>query len=316
MKQETGQIILILLLVMSVALAIGLSVVQRSFVDVSTSTKIEQSTRAFSAAEAGIEKFIQPRSNSGNFDILESTFKNNASAKIEDSGLLPLANQALEYPPVGKEGIVHVWLSDPNDDLTNIQPYYKKNGIILYWGTTGIGVSNNNDNAPAVEVIIVSISNNDKTYTSKKILLDSNSNRQNNFIKPTGVNPAPNINVFQCSASGATPIVTIFGNNRQFRCYTQLKDLIPQGSQLVLLRARFLYTNTTHPFAVMPEMGNECTSQPVPQKTDCSLPPQVRLVKSIGLSGQTQRTIQLFQVMKVVPFYFDYAIFASGDINK
>lgn len=314
MKQETGQIVLILLLVMSVALAIGLSVVQRSFVDVSTSTKIEQSTRAFSAAEAGIEKIVQQSPNPSNFPIPESTFKNNASALVEDSGLLPIANQALEYPPVSKEGIVHVWLSDPNDDLTDIQPYYKKDGMILYWGVTGIGINDNSANAPALEVIIVSISNDNKTYTSKKILLDSNPSRENNFIKPTGVDPAPNIHVFTCSTP--TPIVTIFGNNRQFRCYTELKDLISQGSKLVLLRGRFLYTSTTHPFAVMPSVGNECTVQPVPQKTDCSLPPQVRLVKSIGSSGSTKRTIQLFQVMKVVPFYFDYAIFTAGDIEK
>ncbi len=305
MKKQNGQIVLILLLVMSVALAIGLSVVQRSFVDVSTSIKIEQSTRAFSAAEAGIEKGLS---------ILESTLKNNASAQVVDSGLLPLANQAIEYPPISKEGIIHVWLSDPNDDITNIQPYYKKNGMILYWGTTGIGVNNNSDNAPALEIIIVSVSNDNKTYSSKKILLDSKSNRSNSFIK-TGAQNA-NINVFQCN--GTQGIKTIFGENRQFRCYTQLKDLIPQGagSGLVLLRARFLYTNTTHPFAIMPEVDNGCRPDPIPLKTDCSLPPQVRLVKSIGSSGQTQRTIQLFQMIKVVPFYFDYAIFSAGDINK
>ena len=55
---KKGQILLALILVMTVALAIGLSVIQKSLVDVSTSTKVEQSSMAFSAAEAGIERSL------------------------------------------------------------------------------------------------------------------------------------------------------------------------------------------------------------------------------------------------------------------
>ena len=46
-------IILILVLVMTVALAIGISVIQRSLSDISTATKVEQSSRAFSALWQG-----------------------------------------------------------------------------------------------------------------------------------------------------------------------------------------------------------------------------------------------------------------------
>ena len=65
--KEKGQIILILLLVMTVALGVGLTIVQRSLTDISTSTKVEQSSRAFSAAEAGIEKALQGDISSVNF---------------------------------------------------------------------------------------------------------------------------------------------------------------------------------------------------------------------------------------------------------
>ena len=57
--KESGQIIIVLLLMMLVGLSIGLVVTQRSVTDVSVSTQSEQSQRAFSAAEAGIEKVRQ-----------------------------------------------------------------------------------------------------------------------------------------------------------------------------------------------------------------------------------------------------------------
>ena len=64
MKEQKGQVILILILVMTVGLAIGLSIVQKSLVDISTASKIEQSSRAYSAAEAGVERaFGRPGGN-------------------------------------------------------------------------------------------------------------------------------------------------------------------------------------------------------------------------------------------------------------
>lgn len=55
LKNESGQTIIILLLVMVVGLTIGLSMVSRSLTDIKISQQTEQSQRAFSAAEAGLE---------------------------------------------------------------------------------------------------------------------------------------------------------------------------------------------------------------------------------------------------------------------
>ena len=52
---QSGQIVIILLLLMLVILSIGLAVTQRTITNVSTSSQTEQSSRAFSAAEAGLE---------------------------------------------------------------------------------------------------------------------------------------------------------------------------------------------------------------------------------------------------------------------
>lgn len=59
--KNRGQMILVILLVMAVGLTIGLSVASRSITDVNFSTKIEDSSRAFSAAESGIEEALRDR---------------------------------------------------------------------------------------------------------------------------------------------------------------------------------------------------------------------------------------------------------------
>ncbi len=58
MKRRSGQILILVLLVVVVALAVGLSVASRNIVNLRTATQSEQSARAFSAAEGGVEDVL------------------------------------------------------------------------------------------------------------------------------------------------------------------------------------------------------------------------------------------------------------------
>lgn len=58
MKKRSGQILILVLLVVVVALAVGLSVASRNITNLRTSTQTEESQRAFSAAEGGIENIL------------------------------------------------------------------------------------------------------------------------------------------------------------------------------------------------------------------------------------------------------------------
>ena len=64
MRSDRGQIVLILVLITVVGLTIGLSLVSRTITDIRISSQIEQSSRAFSAAEAGIETALR-----GNIEV-------------------------------------------------------------------------------------------------------------------------------------------------------------------------------------------------------------------------------------------------------
>lgn len=288
--RQAGQVVLILILVMTVALAIGLSVIQRSLSDVSTSTKVEESSRAFSAAEAGIEKAL-----SGGLPAVINFPDNNSSATVTTpttDGLIPAIPQgfnrqeALECPPgdsrLAKEDVAQVWLADPKADLptcTASDICYKQTSLDVYWGSTAA-----TDKA-ALELTIVYYDGNQ--YQSKKWYLD---NETAGRIPINGFEPGI------CTGN--------FSPLTGYQCEKRISSL-PSG--LMLLRARMLYNTTSQPFAV--QAVGTCGR-------DCSIPPQAKVLVSTGTSGQTQRKIQVCQLEKVVPSYFDYAIFSEGDINK
>lgn len=287
MRNESGQVLLLLIVIITIALATGLSIIQKSISDVSTASKVEQSSRAFSAAEAGIEQTLQ--GGSGNVIFSE----NNSSAIVSDQGLQPVVvagspQNALEYPPLAKEDIVQVWLANFNDTSNPPAIFYNppSSQLDVYWGSKQ---TNDNDDA-ALEITLVY--HDGINYLSKKWYFDSYATRapENNFEK------------VNCSG-GNTPE----GGNIQYYCKKTIEGLPAAPSRLILLRARLLYNSVSQPLAV--QAVGTCGFA-------CSLPPQAREIYSRGISGETQRTIKIFQVEKVVPFYYDYAIFSTGEISK
>lgn len=281
MKKQRGQIIVTLILVMTVALAIGLSIIQKSLTDVSTSTKVEQSARAFSAAEAGIEKALQADSAITSSILLG----NEATIKDVQKNDVPAANQALEFPPIAKEELAQVWLANPSDLTTA----YTASTLDIYWGNVGVTGADK----PAIAITVV-YQDTASAYRSKQYLYDQDAAvRSNGFTVPSN---CPSLDSISTSLSATAK--TFFCKQTIDVSSTTLTGL----SKLILLRARLLYSSTSQPFAVRPTVG--------------SLPVQGRLFTSTGVSGETQRVVQVFRLDKVVPPYFDYAIFSAGAINK
>lgn len=266
MINQQGQVILILILVMTVGLGIGISVVQRSLSDVSTASKVEQSSRAFSAAEAGIERAINTGA-TGSLDL-----GNNSLIQAVEKNDIPASGQALEYPPLAKEETATVWLADYTSASNPPPAVYTHNTLDIYWG---------NSSSDKAALSLTLVYHDGSKYQPRKWYLDHNLTR------------SPDNNFEKVDCTGYT-----LGSNN-YQCYKRLEAL-PSG--LILIRARLLYNTTSQPFAVKPTSGD--------------LPVQARLFTATGVSGETQRKIQVFRLDKVVPSFFDYAIFSAGDINK
>ncbi len=225
MKSEKGQAILILILVMTVALAIGISVIQRSLSDISTSSKVEQSSRAYSAAEAGIEKAI-----SANSSISQAIpLGNNSSITGVDKNPLPPSGQALEYSALSREEVAQVWLADPNSFTNPPAEVYQQSTLDVCWG-------NSNTDKAALEVTIIYYSIG--SYQPRRWYLDNSSASRN---------PPNGFDSVSVNCSGSSSVCP------NYQCYKRL-DSLPSG--LMLLRARLLYNNTSQPFAVKPTSGS------------------------------------------------------------
>lgn len=297
MKDQEGQVVLTLILIMTVALAIGISVVQRSISDVSTASKVEQSSRAFSAAEAGIESSLAFPSQGGTISL-----PNEAQASIKDTGWsIPETRsteqqKALRFPFLSREETAQVWLADPTSsnlpDCDTNKNCYSQDTLDVYWGELG-------SDPPALELTL--IYHESGQYTSRKWYLDSVVSRT-----PT--------NRFTLAACGGYEVETDVGKD-DYQCkYTlgngssDASDVNrPLPASLMLLRARLLYNNTPQSFAV--QARDNCGRL-------CSLPPQKRVISSVGTAGSTQRHLWLEQTKNMVPPYLDYAIFSVGKIEK
>lgn len=282
MKRQRGQVILLLILVMTVALAIGLSIVQKSLVDISTASKVEQSSRAFSAAEAGIEKAL--KGDPSCQDCQTFTDTSSSIKEITGTNLIPPVaaagsrQVALEYPPLAKEDVAQVWLADYNSTSNPPTSHYSQTTLDIYWG---------NSSQDKAAIVLTLIYHDGTKYTSTKWYLDHASETRNNGFDKT-------------TPCGGTSLPG-------YQCYKQ----IPLPAGMMLIRAKLLYNTTSQPFAV--QAAVTCPTAPC---TTYSLPSQAKEIISTGVSGETQRKVKVFLENKVVPHYFDYAIFSAGEISK
>ncbi len=317
MLNNKGQALVILILIMTVALAIGLSIVQKSLVDVSTSSKVEQSSRAFSAAEAGVEKALTEASpnpgsfTSGNNSSISSLKKTSNPAVPSPGG----PQDALEISGLSNENIGQAWLANYND--TPYSPptrQYTNNTLEVYWGDpTTTNPDGTKDIHPALELTLVYWGTNNyppdpsstTMFRSYKWYFDDASAGRTCDASGFQCNP-PQVN---CGGQK----VTVEGISKTYNCKSTIGSAYDiSGYSMppypILVRARLLYNKTAQPFAV--HQGTPCND------SSCWIPSQKNTINSVGVAGETQRTVQVTQQFQQVPHYFDYAIFSAGSITK
>lgn len=316
-SKQKGQAILILILVMTVALAIGLSIVQKSLVDVSTSSKVEQSSRAFSAAEAGIETALRSVSNASCSNCQD--FSGSKIQEIADVDKIPcipgqvacaqaanVQQAPLEFPRLSKEDVMQAWLADPQASLpacTASDICYQQDTLDVYWGDPD---HRYDLDKPALELTLVYYDLNvtPPQFKSKKWYLDPDSSRS-----------GPSNNGFEDVSSRCGGGHTPSGGVNTYRCKYTLTNLpvptagVANRGQVMLIRPRLHY-NQNPQYVAFQAVG---TAVP---PTNRVLPPTARSIISTGTSGETQRKIKLYQIYNMVPPYFDYAIFSIGEIIK
>ena len=171
-KNQQGQVVIIILLLMAVALTVGLSISSQTASDVKISTQLEESERAFAAAEAGIESVLSGGS-SGTVNL-----SNNASYNVSIT-TFEGGHELFVFPKkVSQDDTKQLWLvaHDEDGDIDLAQDDYSADSLTIYWGDTDEVSSP----IPAIEATLIY---KDTDYQIEKYTFDPDSSRtsDNNF---------------------------------------------------------------------------------------------------------------------------------------
>lgn len=218
--RQRGQAVLLIVLVMVVGLSIGLSVAGRSITNLRVSSETENSQRAFSAAEAGIEQAIK----TGQVGtIIGSPVNLGTNATIKSVTVQQLSGVIFFLAggnSVPKDEGIDIALSDGYPNYTN---KWSGSQITLYWGRV-----NDPCLTAALEIIVLTGTVANPTVTRYALDPCATRSSSNNF-----------------SLSGITQgLQELTFNGVTLTFYFRKIITVPAGQGLVM-RVIPLYTSTT-----------------------------------------------------------------------
>ena len=290
-RKESGQALLLVLLSMSVVLTIVLSILARSTVDIGVSSRSEESVRAFSAAEAGIEQALVagPLSgtlaNDATFDAKVTDFSSAVTEFVLPSSLYSGESATVWF-------VSHDKTTGDLSCTGSDNPCFRGNKIQVCWGKEGTLA--NLSTTPAIEVSIIYL------YPlgdyTKAMIARVVADPHNNSVPRSPVNSFPGSDSGSCDIgdkSFAFNKIIDFGNGG-------LKllpaSIYQQPNGLQLARISLLYndyiTGIAHPVGVKVISGG-------------NLPAQGVAINSSGVSGSSTRKVEVIRGFKELPGIFE-----------
>lgn len=225
--------VLVALLVLTIALTIALSVIGRTTTDVIITSDLEESARAFNAAEAGIEQTL--KSGAGGAAVLSS-----GSSYTTTVSSVGGAVGVYQFPQKTLRDVTEtLWLVAHNADGTlDETPTYTDASVDLCWSSEAT--------TPALVVSV--LYKQSGNYRVAKVAYDPDATRRasNNFAAPT-------------ASSGGC------GNASMYRARLTFFDLgiTPATDTLLIVRVRPIYSETqlaSEASQVLPLQGSRVES--------------------------------------------------------
>ncbi|MBI2103914.1 hypothetical protein HYT59_02825 [Candidatus Woesebacteria bacterium] len=295
MRNEAGQAILIVLLVMAVVLTVVLSILSRSVTDVTITSRGEESIRAFSAAEAGIEQGLILQGYSGS--IAQPNFEGASfDANVDTIG----ENQpSFVYPlEVAAGDTATVWFVSHADDGSLVcdlsHPCFTGSSFKVCFGKPGAYTPTN---TPAVEVSILYLrtAGNYSTAMIARATYDGNTGRTST-------------NKFDPASGGACTI-----NNDKNFAYSATVNL---GTGGLAIPSTIYNTQGLLQTATIRLLYNDQPQTLGIDTVSRVLPSQGKKVESTGVSGEATRKIQVLKLFADLPPVFQSVIYSPSGITK
>jgi len=282
-KASSGQVVLITLLVLTIATTVALSLISRTTTDTTITNQIEESSRAFNAAEAGVEEALKTgNGTSGPTAIVGAAgVTYNVTVNTIGGGG---ATGVYEFPKKSTRDTTETfWLVDHNDATGQISeiPTYTAPSIGLCWSS---------ETVPPAMFVTLLYKTAGGVYNVAKGAFDpvptdpSRGTTANHFtVTPSG----------DCGANSGTAY-------REDITFTSLNPAInPANDTLIALRIRPLYSDAT----IALDLGVE----PI-QK-------QGKSIQSVGSTASgTNRKIMVYQEYRTPGTEFDSALYSQSSL--
>lgn len=281
-----GQILIVILLIMVVALAIGLSVATRSLTNLRVSTQSEFSQRAFSAAEAGIEKAL----GSGNASFAESFNVDVGGSSVA----VDVTSQSLSYvETVLSSGGVQEIKVDTAQGRT-------ANSIVLYWGNSASG-SDEVTSPPSIEFTLVDVD------VSGNVTIPPNAG---SVIGKAALNPPGSAKANGFAAAAPAAGFTSPGG-KSFQARTEI--FLNPNTKLVRVRAIY---NTATVYVESGTTSINASPAIIPQQVDVTVSEARVPIGEQGGQSNLTRAVQVVKSKPALPAIFDYVLFGANGIIK
>lgn len=288
-RTQNGQTLLIVLLAMTTIITISLSVVSRSISDVAVTTETEESLRAFSAAEAGVEEALIEQVQYG------ETIEKNLGESGEDS---EYQAEVVSFPSESPSTYLYPFELTSGETATFWLVGHDSNGSILQnSGFTGTNLrmlfAEEGKDTPALELAIVYQDRLGRIHSTRVGFDPIGSRRNSNHFL----------------ASQACSACEVEGIRFRYQAELNFNDLLPDAhgtpwnspGGLKIIRARLLYISDTQSLAVL---------------ANNTFPTQGRKIQSTGVAGSAERKVEVYELFSDIPEIFDSALFSQNSILK
>lgn len=274
--RQSGQVLLITILILTVATTIALSLIGRATLDFSMSNQLEESTRAFNAAEAGIEAALKSGMG-GSVTIGSGT---SYAVSVNTVGGSTGVYQMMHKTTRGATDML--WLVEHNSDgSVNETPVYTRTSLDVCW-------SQPSGSNPVAALIIGVLykEGTDGSYKLVKVAADPDAaSRANNFDAGVGTGGCGNANTYVTTVNFTTLGLTLSG---------------AAADTLLGLRLRPEYADTT----ISVNAGAQ------------ALPTQGKSIQSVGTTGNgVTRKVIVYQSYRAPSSIFDSVIYSQDNFS-
>lgn len=275
---QAGQALVLVLLSLAVVLTLVLFILSRTVTDIAVSTNEEEAIRAFSAAEAGIEKALIIGS-TGDTPIGAASFNANVTGFSEGT---PTFNYPIN---LASGDSATLWFV--NHDISTgaiTTQHFSGDSVKVCWGKSG--ASDSTATTPAIEMTVFY---DDGLVKVGRAALDPNAGR-------TATNSFTNVSGRNCTIDG---VEYAFWENIDLTALTG-----GATDSLLFAKLRMFYNSDENQI-----VGFDVTGAG-------DLPSQGLDIESLGTSGSANRRIEVFQAWAEAPGIFEYSLFSVGGLVK